>query len=549
VKREKCGPKLTGGAVELGNFIVGGGSAVDKTDYEASRLLLSKVDGLPRRSRRPDESGWYGLGSYFTTNSLSGGRQSQDWGRKYLRTNGGCIYIDLNHLELATPEVRSAREYEAAWSAMLRIARRAQEAANAELAPDSRIVVLANNSDRQGHSYGGHHSFLVSREAFDNMLRERVFPSLFYLSAFQVSSIVFAGQGKVGSENGEPDVPYQISQRADFIECLLGEQTTYHRPLVNTRDEPLCGPQGSSGAPPDDNRYARLHVIFYDTNLAPVATYLKVGVMQLVLTMIEADYIDPDLLLERPLDALHEWSRDPDCEVVMPLLSGRAYTAVELQLRFLEQARAFDAKLGFEGIVPDSEKIMALWEDTLLKLAARDFESLRGRVDWIMKRALIEQALAEHSGWGWDSSEVTYLDQIYSSIDPEEGLFPALHGAGLFEQVASESAVTHLVDDPPDDTRAWIRAMLLRAAGPGRVASVDWDKLELQGVGVGGGRTSLHLADPLGPSRAEIERMFLEASDFASLVNMLRADGIVTISDAEHSGPSMISNHWSYELN
>ena len=37
---------------------------------------------------------------------------------------------------------------------------------------------------------------------FDDMIYQRMFPSLFSLMAFQASSIVFTGQGKVGSENG-----------------------------------------------------------------------------------------------------------------------------------------------------------------------------------------------------------------------------------------------------------------------------------------------------------------------------------------------------------
>ena len=36
------------------------------------------------------------------------------------------------------------------------------------------------------------------------------------------------------------DVPYQISQRADFFEEEVGLETTLKRPIVNTRDEPHC---------------------------------------------------------------------------------------------------------------------------------------------------------------------------------------------------------------------------------------------------------------------------------------------------------------------
>jgi hypothetical protein len=534
VSHQNCIPKLIGGDVELCNFILGENEPAVMSDHEASKLLLREVDGLPRRLSSNYDNSPNGLSSLF-----SGGYEfddnysyvsstSQDYGRKYLCSNGGCIYIDLNHLELATPEVLSARDYQAVWAAMLRIARQAQIDANENLPPERRIVVLANNSDRQGKSYGGHQSFLITRTAYDDMLRQRMMPNLFNLMAFQVSSIVFTGQGKVGSENGEPIVPFQISQRSDFIETLISEETTFNRPLVNTRDEPLCGPKSRlEMAPLPGDRAARLHIIFYDTNLAPVATYLKVGVMQLVLTMIEADYFDSSLILEKPLVALHEWSRNPDLDIQMPLLSGLRLTAVELQLKFLERARAFDAQYGFADVVAGATEILDLWEDTLLKLQSRSFEKLSGRIDWITKRVLLEQALAENAGWDWSSPEIVYLDQIYSSIDPADSLFLSLDAAGVFEPVATEAEIQQFVSNPPENTRAWARAMILRAAGPERIAKVNWDRIDLKSGPDYAWPRHIHLPDPLSATKSDTEAVFSEVIDFSSLLDGLQDVGIV----------------------
>ena len=269
------------------------------------------------------------------------------------------------------------------------------------------------------------------------------------------------------------------------------------------------------------------HVIFYDTNLAPVATYLKVGVMQLILAMIEAGYVDHNLLLEKPLDALHEWSRDPDLNSPMPLLSGQRLTAVELQLKFLEHARSFVDHHGFEGVVPGAQQIMALWEDTLLKLHSRNFVSLRGRIDWILKRALLDQALAEHAEWNWDSPELIYLDQIYSSIDPSDGSFISLDAAGHFEPVATEAEIARFVNDPPENTRAWTRAMLLRAAGSDRVVDIDWDRIDLKPAAGDWSRTFIQLPNPLGATRSETEPVFSEAADFPSLLKGLQSANVM----------------------
>jgi proteasome accessory factor A len=374
----------------------------------------------------------------------------------------------------------------------------------------------------------------MSRPAWDDMMRRRMIPSLFQLMAFQASSIVYTGQGKVGSENGHAPVPFQISQRADFIETLVGEQTTFNRPLVNTRDEPLCGRAGSAGGEVlPGSRYARLHVIFYDTNRAPVATYLKVGVMQLFLAMLEARELDDSLVLEDPLAALHGWSHDPDLELAMPLRSGQQLTAVELQMKFLEQARAFDASGGFDGIVCGAGEILALWEDTLNKLESRAYGELRGRIDWIMKRSILEAALGEHPDWCWESPELRYLDQIYASLDPADGAFLALQEAGLFEPVATEAEIDHYMTNPPADTRAWTRAMLLRAVEPARVAHVDWDRIELRATGGRGLRTHIGLADPLSANRALAQSIFTGAKDLPDLLEALQDAGAVTLKHSQ----------------
>ena len=516
---EQCVPKLIGGDVELANFIVGKSMHSGQSDHEASRRLLREVDGVSQYS-----------------NLLNGSFDAQDVGRRYLPSNGGCIYIDLNHLELATPEALTAQDYQAVWNAMLLLARQAQVAANNELAEGHKIVVLANNSDRQGNSYGGHQSFLMSRKSFDDMIRRRMIPGLFYLMAYQVSSIVFTGQGKVGSENGHEPVPFQLHQRADFIETLVGEQTTFNRPLVNTRDEPLCGPTGSHTQTelPGD-RFARLHVIFYDTNLAPVATYLKVGVMQLILAMIEAEQIDESLILEDPLTALHSWSRDPHLQVHMPLRSGQTLTAAELQLKFLDNAKRFADQGGFDGVVAGADEILTLWEDTLRKLIARDLDSLRGRIDWIAKYSLLENAIANHSSWDWDSPQLTVIDQTYSSIDPADSLFLALEANGAIEPVASEDEIAKFLISPPENTRAWSRAMLLRAIGRHRISQVDWDKISIGGMNGFGDSIRIGIPDPLKATRSDVEAHFLAANDLGTTLRLLADAGVINLGREQHS--------------
>jgi hypothetical protein len=509
-----CVPKLTGADAELGNLILGllreGG-----TGREASHALLGEVDGTsgtlgssnPNPAAGYAESPLVGISaahSYSPYTPATGSTQDpQNIGRKFLASNGGCIYIDLDHLEVCTPEVLSAHEFVAAWHAMLRIVRDAMTAADAKRPPGQRIMVLVNSSDGRGNAYGSHVNFLVTRRLWDDLFVRRLHPDLFVLIAYQVSSVVCTGQGKVGAENGRPDIAYQISQRADFFDQLVGPQTTYNRPIVNSRDEPLCGTvYPRSAASGNGAGLARLHCIFYDSTLCHGSTLLKVGVMQIVLSMLEAGRLDPCLMLEDPLTALVAYSHDPDLAARARLANGRAVTAVELQSMYCERARVHVDAGGCDGLVPGAPAIVDLWEDTLGKLARHDFDGLAPRLDWVLKRAQIERALADR-GLDWSAPEAKHLDHLYSSLDLDEGVYWALERAGLTQTLIDDARIEHFRQAPPEDTRAWTRAMLLRQLPRELIRGVDWDRIELVSNRPGEADAVVHLPDPLGHTRRD----------------------------------------------
>jgi proteasome accessory factor A len=496
-------PKLVGADFELGNFILGL-ERREGTGPEASRALLREIDGVHATG-----SGYGGYGAHGRSYSQGygygwagwsggGSYNAQDRGRKFLATNGGCAYIDLDHLELCIPEVLSAFDHAAATAAMLRLARDAQVRANHELPAGQSIQVLVNNSDGRSNSYGSHLNFLISRPTWDDILERRPH-YLQFLATHQLSAIVYTGQGKVGSENERPEVAYQISQRADFFETVSGTQTTYRRPIVNSRDETLCGKSGD---------LARLHVIGFDNTLCHGANVLKVGTMQLVLAMLEAQDVDTRLAIDDLVAAAVEFSHDPSLQQSVRLVEGSRATAIEIQQRILEHALQHRDAHGFET-VPRADEILSLWQDTLSKLAAGDLDALVGRIDWILKLRILERALEQRADLDWKSPELKYLDQIFGSLDPEEGLFWPHMRSGLVESWVSDDEVERFVSEPPHDTRAWTRAMVLRRFDGDEIERIDWDCITVR-IDKDGGRQEfeLRLDDPLGFTRETTASLF-----------------------------------------
>ena len=515
-------PKIVGADVEVANFL-SGTDDISRTGSVASRLLLREIVGMPGS----------GCGYGY-------GHDPQDWGRKFLWANGGCFYIDLSHLEFCNPEVRSAFDFVAVYHAMLQIAREAQWKVNEKLTSPSKVSVLVNNSDGQGNSYGGHLNFLVSRKTWDDIFYRKPH-FMAYLASYQATSIIFTGQGKVGSENEVPWVDYQISQRIDFIESFSGEQTTYRRPIINGRDEALCGSDKEDTESPA-GRLARLHCIFYDSNLCHVAILLKVGIMQIFLAMLEAGQLNPNLILDDPLDALRAFS-DPSLESKARTSGGKTLTAVEWQLRFLEQVERFVSQGRCRGIVPRAEDILAVYADTLEKLRRKEFEALASRLDWVLKLHLLRQAQATRPHLTGSSPEMKHLDHLYSSLDSAEGLYWACERAGAVETVVSPAEIERFLNEPPADTRAYTRAMLLRKVGPDQIKRIDWDSITFELPGQYGWPVwrKVALPDPCGLAKGQTAQLFGSEEELGSVLD--RVDAITAKpADAALPAPRSAAN-------
>jgi hypothetical protein len=160
--------------------------------------------------------------------------------------NGARFYVDHAHPEYSTPECYDAMEGALHDKAGERVLACAVAAAQEVLPAGQRLVVYKNNSDGKGNSYGCHENYLVSRALpFGEIVR--------HLTGFLVTRQIFTGSGKVGSENGRPDIPYQISQRADFFEERVGLETTMRRPRPSSNSEapPCCWRLWNPTASPD----------------------------------------------------------------------------------------------------------------------------------------------------------------------------------------------------------------------------------------------------------------------------------------------------------
>jgi proteasome accessory factor A len=210
-----------------------------------------------------------------------------------------------------------------------------------------------------------------------------------------------------------------------------------------------------------------------------VANFLKAGTTQLVLALAEAGWADPAVLLDDPLAAAWEVSRDLTLAHPLALAGrGRKAPAVEVQRRLADLAGEFVDAGGADACVPGARKVVACWQETLDWLARRDLAALARRCDWALKYLILERQRARR-GLSWESPEIRCLDLRYASLDPREGLFLQLAASGAVEAMPPQEQIARFAAEPPEDTRAYLRAHTLRRFGED-VADLDWDRIRFR---------------------------------------------------------------------
>ncbi len=364
--------------------------------------------------------------------------------------NGARFYNDHTHPEYSTPECRSVLSLVAHDVAGERIVAECAAIRNRDL-EGKPLQVFKNNTDYSGHSYGTHDNYLIPRATpFEDVVKG--------LAPFLVTRQLYAGAGKVGSENASDFQGLQLAQRSDFIETVLSIETMTKRPLINTRDEPHAV----------SSRYRRLHLILGDANMSAYATALKVGSTLLVLNLIARGEKLLHLELADPVADVLKVSLDKTA--VLRRKTGGTITALEIQEAYLEAVEKAFARKDREW-----DWILVEWKKTLDELRHSP-EKLSDRIDWAIKEKLFT-GFMRSEGIGWNDPLLKSLDLEYHNLDPDRGLYRGLQQEGDVYSLLSEEEIAQAIESPPAGTRAQIRGQAV-AQGAKKIKSIHWTGIE-----------------------------------------------------------------------
>ena len=376
--------------------------------------------------------------------------------------NGGRVYIDMGHVEYATPECTGLFDLVAADRAGERLVQRALD----QLGLADSAAFFKNNIDHYtGATFGCHENYLVRREVpFSQVLLPTMLP-------FFVTRQIFAGAGRVGCHtdifeygNAEDEgVGFQLSQRADHIVTEIYQWIQFSRAIINTRDEPLA----------DWGLYRRLHLLVGDSNMMEYATALKVGTTALVLQLLEEQerVICDDIKLLDPVQAIRDISRDMTYRWEVQLEDGRYTTATEIQRAYLDLAERH-----LRGRDDEGDWVLDEWRFVIDALE-HDPGCLVDRVDWVAKKWLLEYFMREE-GLDWQDTWIQSLDLEYHNLNAARSLYFDLYERGMVKRVVSDEQINQAITHPPVDTRASARSRVMRALTDQKTRyQIDWDSI------------------------------------------------------------------------
>ena len=448
-------------------YSVGAGVPTARWDYEGEDPLADLRGGRLRRSAahpsqltddpaRPAPSGDVPSAPWGSRARPSAAEAALPRATTAVLVNGARFYVDHAHPEYSSPEVLTPRDaliWDRAGEVVARRAMTALDEGNVD-AP-AQIVLYKNNVDGKGAAYGSHENYLVRRDVPFEALAE-------VLTPFLVTRPVLVGSGRVGIGQRSERPGFQISQRADYVESEIGLQTTFNRPIINTRDEPHA----------DNARWRRLHVINGDANRFDVPIYLKIATTDLLLWFLEQAYTEGSdrftealtrlrrlTIVGDPVEEHWALSHDPTLSHELRTQSG-SMTALAIQRAFLDVispavTRVEDAQ---------AHRALALWRQVLdvLEQWRHDGAGPAAQmVEWVAKYELCE-GLRRRSGTGWDDPRLAALDIQWADLRPGRSVVDKLDAADRIHRLVTDAEIQRAADTPPEGTRAAVRGTAIR---------------------------------------------------------------------------------------
>ncbi|MFV2068843.1 MAG: proteasome accessory factor PafA2 family protein [Pirellulales bacterium] len=292
------------------------------------------------------------------------------------------------------------------------------------------------------------------------------------LLPFLVSRSIITGAGLVDSEGR-----FQLSDKGPAINCVLGFGGMFKDRPIFTMGHFLKSIYAEAWFSPREyfrlfTARQRLQIGLGDSNMCETAEYLRVGMTLLVLDAIEAGMLDDHPRIQSPIRALHAICRDATLKHAVALRGDGPATALQIQQYYQNVCREYLEQQ--KDAPPEAWEVLDRWNQVLRELeelaeGGKSPVHLIGRVDWVTKKFLLDQAAAEAT---WH--ERKKIDIRYHELSPN-GYFEMLKSTGTVPRIVGDDELQRALRNPPADSPATTRGHYIREfADGGERLAVNW---------------------------------------------------------------------------
>lgn len=279
------------------------------------------------------------------------------------------------------------------------------------------------------------------------------------LVPFLVSRSVTSGAGMVSAAD-----EFFIADKAPAINCVVGFGGMIGDRPIFSMGHFFKAIYAESWFSPREylelfKQQHRLQIGLGDSNMCETAEYLRVATTMLVVDAIESGKFKHPPQLARPIQALHQFCRDPSLRQTVKLRDGQEVTALQLQRYYWTGCRAF---LDHSPHVPgEAWDALRLWDqmlDSLDEFASDQAlpDSLVGSLDWPTKKYLLDKAGAD-ANW----AQRKKIDLRYHELS-EDGYFAMLQSAGITPRLIADEEIDRATRLAPANSPATTRGHYIR---------------------------------------------------------------------------------------
>ncbi len=186
-------------------------------------------------------------------------------------------------------------------------------------------------------------------------------------------------------------------------------------------------------------------MIVSDSTMSETTTMLKAGATGLVLRMAEAGTVMPGLILDNPVQAIGEVSRNLTGRSPVRLADGRQMSPLDIQREYLAKARDFTSKRGADAV---NRRVLGMWDRALDAIGTGNLDTIAREIDWVIKYQLIERYRATHD-LPLSAPQVAQADLAYHDVHRGRGLYYQLQHSGAVDRTARDIDIFEAKTVPP----------------------------------------------------------------------------------------------------